>query len=456
MSASVSSRRSITGRLTIGAVVLVIVALIVGGVAITLALHRFVRAQVDQRLDLQIAAVAAALQPGADGRLELRGRVDAPPFDHRRSGWSWSARGPERGFSSSSLADSSFTPAHHGPRHGPPHDPDHPRPGPPGTLGDVDVVSRTLTTEVAGQPVTITATAPRRALRDPLREVLVPVALTLVGLGLLLGVGSVVLLRLGLRPLAAVRRAVEDVRHGRRERLPGEQPPELAPLVGELNALLDENAEGLRRARGHVANLGHALKTPLTSLALTLAHGPADAGRRRLVEEMERRIRHHLGRARAGAVGAPARVSTVVRPRLADLVGALAKIYAARGLAWSLDVDPAVAVACEPQDLDEMLGNLLDNACKWAAGRVRVGARHAGRSLEISVEDDGAGLPGERAPEALLPGRRLDESVPGDGFGLSICHELVELYGGELRLERAELGGLAARLTLPSAAPRAH
>ncbi|MFZ6185393.1 sensor histidine kinase [Nannocystis pusilla] len=453
MSKRATSRRSIAGRLTIGTVVLVIVALIVGGVAITLALHRFVRAQVDQRLDLQLVAVAAALQPGADGRLELRGRVDAPPFDHRGSGWSWRADSPGQTFSSSSLAGSSFTPAHHGPHPGPPHDADHPRPGPPGTLEEVEVVSRTLTTELSGLPVTITATAPLRALRDPLREVLTPVALMLIGLGLLLGVGSVVLLRLGLRPLAAVRRDVEEVRHGRLERLPDEQPLELMPLVDELNALLDENAEGLRRARGHVANLGHALKTPLTSLALTLEHEPADAERRGLVAEMDRCIRHHLGRARAGSVGAPARVSTAVRPRLDDLVAALAKIYAARGLVVTVEVDAAVAVACEPQDLDEMLGNLLDNACKWTSGRIRVGAHAVGRAVEFAVEDDGAGLPSERVPEALLPGRRLDESVPGDGFGLSICRELAELYGGELRLERSALGGLAARLVLPSAAP---
>lgn len=438
--------RSIAGRLAIGAVVLVIVAVVVGGLVVTLALQRFVRVQVDQRLDLQISAVAAALQPGADGRLELRGDVDTPPFDRARSGWAWQAVSDGRRFVSRSFGAVELEGVA---REGLPHERDRPRPGPPGSLAGVAVVSRAWTTTIAGQVVMITATAPQHALRDPLREVLVPVIAALGVLGLLLGVGSVVQLRIGLRPLVAIRRAVEDVRHGRRERLPGEQPPELASLVAELNALLDANAEGLRRARGHVANLGHALKTPLTGLLLSLGDSPAEGERRALVREMELRIRHHLGRARAGAVGGAVRVRTPVRARLDDLVAALAKIYAARGLVVEVEVAAEDAVACEPQDVDEMLGNLLDNACKWARGVVRVRARPAGRMLELVVEDDGVGLPEERAPEALLPGRRLDESVPGDGFGLSICRELAELYGGQLGLGRSEMGGLAVRLLLP-------
>lgn len=441
-------RSSISARLTLGACVLVALALVVGGVAITVAMRRFVRVQVDQRLDLQLSALTAALRPGADGRLELAGGVDAPPFDRDRGGWAWRVEAPQRRFTSRSLVDATLAlePAGPSPGH------DHPHPGPSGVLAGEAVVSRISTTERAGQPVTLIATAPVRALRDPLLEVVTPAVLTLFGLGLLLGVGAVVLLRLGLRPLAAVRRAVEEVRLGRRERVPDGQPRELAPLVDELNALLAENAEGLRRARSHVANLGHALKTPLTSLALALrAEEPAGSARLRLIDEMERCVRHHLGRARAGAAGAPLRVRTPVRPRVDDIVGALRKIYAARELELTVDVDAAAAVACEPQDVDEMLGNLLDNACKWAARGVRVGAVGSGRTLVITVEDDGAGLSPERAPEALLPGRRLDESVPGDGFGLSICRELAELYGGALQLERSPLGGLAARLGLPSA-----
>ncbi len=436
--------RSIVGRLALGTVVLVIAAVVVGGFGLTVVLQRFVRAHVDQRLDLQLAAVTTALQPGADGRLELRGELDTPPFDRPRSGWSWQARTPDRTYTSSSLADTLLTldtaDRHPAPEH------DRPRSGAGGMLTGVDVVSRTVTTTIAGHAVTLSATAPLHAVRDPVRQALLPVALTLLAFGLLLGVGSIVQLRIGLRPLVAMRRAVEDVRHGRREHLPPNQPPELAPLVDALNTLLAENAEGLRRARGHVANLGHALKTPLTSLALSLADSPAEA----LVHRMQQHIRHHLGRARTGATRAAVHVRTPVLPCLDDLVTALQKIYAMRGLRIQRTVDD-IAAACEAQDLDEMLGNLLDNACKWAHHRVDISARLDGRLFALTVADDGPGLPPERIPEALTPGRRLDESVPGDGFGLSICRELAELYGGDLTLDRAALGGLAVTLRLPLA-----
>jgi len=254
-----------------------------------------------------------------------------------------------------------------------------------------------------------------------------------------------------LRPLRRLRADLAAVAAGRLDRVPAEQPEEIRPVVAEMNALLDQNAEGLARARRHVANLAHGLKTPLTTLALALAEPgrDQDGSLRRLATLMDRRIRHHLGRAKAAAQDGPARARTEVLRHLVDFGDALAKIHAGKDVTFDVDVPADLTAACDPQDLDEMLGNLLDNAFKWSRGIVKVSAGEAGPDAVIAIEDDGAGLSDGEWAEALLPGRRLDESVPGYGFGLPITRELAELYGGALSLSRSHLGGLKAELRLP-------
>lgn len=294
--------------------------------------------------------------------------------------------------------------------------------------------------------------APEGELRGPLREALTSLALALGILGLCLLAGLAVQVRLGLAPLTRLRADLASVRSGRRERVPADQPAEIAPVVAELNALLDQNAQNLERARGHVANLAHALKTPLATLSMALAE-PArdpDGALRRQVDDMDRRVRHHLRRARAAALAGSARGRTALAPRLSDLRAALARIHAEKGAAIDLDVPEALAVSCEGQDLDEMLGNLVDNACRWCRARVRVSATTRDGAVAVVVEDDGPGLDPAAASAVMARGRRLDEGVPGHGFGLPITLELAELYGGGLSLGRSDLGGLRADLVLPA------
>jgi signal transduction histidine kinase len=222
--------------------------------------------------------------------------------------------------------------------------------------------------------------------------------------------------------------------------------------VTELNALLDQNARNLERARGHVANLAHALKTPLATLSMALAE-PArdpDGALRLQVDDMDHRVRHHLRRARAAALTGSARVRTPLAPRLTDLRDALARLYAEKGVAIGLAVPDDLAVSCEGQDLDEMLGNLVDNACRWCLGRVQVSAAARDGRVAVQVADDGPGLDPAAAEAVMARGRRLDEGVPGHGFGLPITLELAELYGGSLTLARSDLGGLQAELILPA------
>ena len=258
-------------------------------------------------------------------------------------------------------------------------------------------------------------------------------------------------MRVGLTPLGVLRDDLILVRTGRADRITGPQPSEIRPLVTELNTLLDQNAANLERARRHVANLGHGLKTPLATLTLALEEPGLDPqGKLRpLVVTMDRRIRHHLSRARAAALGGSVRSRTILAPAAADHAAVFAKLYLDKAIQFDVDIDPPIAVGCEAQDVDEMLGNLLANACKWATGQVRLKAAPNGRSVSLSVEDDGPGLTGPQAADVLRPGKRIDESMPGYGFGLPITQELAELYGGSLAMASSDLGGLMVSLSLP-------
>ncbi|UFX46249.1 sensor histidine kinase [Bradyrhizobium sp. 41S5] len=311
---------------------------------------------------------------------------------------------------------------------------------------------RILNVSASGVPATIVASAPRDAVLGPLWEAMRTLALSLAVLGIALIGAMLIQVRLGLRPLERLRRAVADVRSGLRERVPDAQPSEVQPLATELNALLVQNAANLDRARKHVSNLAHGLKTPLATLAIALQkQTPGSDDLHDLVVLMDRRIRHHLGRARSAALGGPVRTRTAVASRVADLALVLGKVNADKATTFVNTIPPGLSVACEQQDIDEMLGNVLENAFSWCRSKVLVRSSEDGRSAVIVVEDDGPGLSPEQMSAATQAGRRLDESSPGFGFGLSITRELAELYAGSLALDRSSLGGLQVAIRLPSA-----
>ncbi|GJE43770.1 sensor histidine kinase [Methylobacterium soli] len=437
---------SLQRRLVLAALVFITAALVVAGLAIGLILHRFVRGQLDSRLDSQIVALVSGLQEGPDGSPRLDRDRDGPPFDRPRSGWYWQVTRGGQILRSRSLRDGVID------LDGSPEGGDErPRPaegrGPRGEA----LILRVLTLPGPGQPTTILAAAPAAALQGPVRDALATLALALAVLGLCLMAGVAVQVRLGLRPLERLRGDLAEVRSGRRTRVPPKQPAEVRPLVAEINGLLDQNEANLERARMHVANLAHGLKTPLATLSLALANRPEpEAGLAGVVAAMDRQVRHHLRRARAAALGGPVRTRTELVGRVGDLAAALGRIHAAKAPTIAIDIAPGLAVTCDPQDLDEMLGNLIDNACQWCRSRVRVSAVVDAPHLHVLVEDDGPGLDAAARAEVLRHGLRLDESVPGNGFGLSITLELAELYGGGLALEPSDLGGLRARLRLPA------
>jgi signal transduction histidine kinase len=440
--------RSLSGRLLSVALALILVALLAAGVAMYFALHRFVQGQVDGRLDGQILSIRDALRVTPDGSLSLDPVANGPPFDRQHAGWYWKVMAPGVDLRSPSLGSDDFSLVGPLPEYRPkPVTADGTGPG------DEPLRVRAQRFRFEDRSVFISSSAPRHALEGPLREAMTPVALTLVVLALALMGGVLLQVRLGLRPLSQLTEDLQRVRTGRAERIYGAQPSEVAPLVAELNTLLDQNALNLERARRHVANLAHGLKTPLATLAVIMDERGwyADGRLRPLVMTMDRRIRHHLSRARLAALGGPERARTLLAPRVADHIGAFGKLFADKGLVYKIDIATDIAIACEAQDLDELLGNLLDNASKWARRRVVVGADRVGPMVEITIEDDGPGLSDQQAVDVMRAGHRLDESAPGYGFGLPITRELAELYGGAFALGRSELGGLRAGVTLPAA-----
>jgi signal transduction histidine kinase len=457
---------SLSRRLILGAGVFITAALVVAGVVILFALHRFVQGQIDQRLDSQILFLSSTLQMNNDGTIALTGAADGPPFDRMRHGWYWQIIGPKNVLTSRSLREAKLEIPDLSNRPPPPPPPPPPRdshddrPPPPGERPrpadgpgpDGDPLHfRIFNVTRGGAEVTIVATAPRDAVLGPLRSAMTTLAISLVALAIALVAAMLLQVRLGLRPLEDLRRAVADVRSGRIRAVPDDQPREIAPLVSELNTLLRQNAANLERARRHVANLAHGLKTPLATLAIAL---PKDGARahelRRLVETMEHRIRHHLGRARIAALGEPVNAQTQLAPRASDLGTVLCKINIERAIAFKGAIPDGLAVACEPQDVDEMLGNLMENAFRWARSKVEVSANSDdSEHVVIFIDDDGPGLQASDLTKALQVGQRLDETTSGFGFGLPIARELAELYGGSLDFAQSPYGGLRVAVRLP-------
>ena len=263
----------------------------------------------------------------------------------------------------------------------------------------------------------------------------------------------IMLVRLGLAPLNQVSQSLAAIREGRADHLEGPFPAEIQPLADELNALVAHNAEVVARARTHVANLAHFLKTPLSVIANEVqgATGPMAESVARQAQVMRRQVDHYLTRARTVASAKVIGARTEAAPMLGELTRALSKIYAPRGIRIERACPEGLSFRGDRSDFEEMVGNLLDNACKWAEGEVTVTVTpgKTGR-LTVTVGDDGPGLTEEQARRVVERGERLDETKPGSGLGLGIVKEIASLYGGTLTLGRSEAGGMAAVLDLPA------
>ena len=449
--------RSIHGRMIAISGIAILAALVLAGWFWAGTLERTITQGLDRRLDSEIAILASAIDP--------QGHVDRARIASRRGmlesepGWRWRITGPDGVWGSADFPPLSEphpplpgAPGEHGPPQVPPPpgptpvEPPHPAEG--RTEDGVRVHARQVTIQTARGPVTISAAAPRAVVAQPIRAAMVPLLAMLAGLGVLLAAASLLQLRLGLRPLRRLRDEVAAIRTGQRARVDEDQPAELRPLAIELNALAADSERALATARASAANLAHALKTPVATLALDLAGDPPRAAQ---VARIEDTIRHHLARARvqAGAV----RAVTALAPAIEGLTAAITRLHADRGVTLAAAIPGDLAVAMDPQDLDEVAGNLIDNAARHAHAAVHVQAQAEDRQIRLTVTDDGPGIAETDRIRATEAGTRLDERGDGHGFGLAIARELAELHGGRLILDEAKGGGLCATVLLPRATP---
>jgi signal transduction histidine kinase len=266
---------------------------------------------------------------------------------------------------------------------------------------------------------------------------------------------GLVSVRRGLAPLKVLRANLGAVHKGEEPRVQGVYPSEVQPLVEDLNSLLDHREQMVRRALAKAGDLAHGLKTPLAVLSQEADRAAADGQMEiagtigQQVDRMRRQIEYHLAHARAAASGAAPGARCPVSVSVDGLSRTLQRLYDGRGIAIEVTVAPEHAIRGQREDLDEMLGNLLDNACKWARSRVQVASCERADQVLITVDDDGPGLAPEMWDVVLQRGVRADEAAPGSGLGLAIVRELAELYGGSIALNRSPIGGLRAELRLP-------
>lgn len=436
-------RLSLHARLILVAVMTGIGALGFAGVAIGDVLEHVVRRNFNEKLDTQAQIVERAI--ASDGRLIEARVVPLPGFDRNDRGWGWRVEAPAgRWQGGESFYELEIR-------------------GPGRRRGPAEVNwGRARTRE--GEPLhvrqhivkrpqgeyRIETAGPLRVMARPLRAAMAPLLASLGLLGVGLAIASLIQLRVGLKPVRSLREAVARVRSGDDDHLPEDQPKEFLPLVQEVNALIEQNAAGLANARNHTANLAHGLKTPLATLALRLEREGSDEETRAIVAQLDKRIAHHLRRARSAAVGSGERARSELGQTVDDLRLAMGHVHADRAIEIESRVAGSVELAVDREDLDEILGNLMDNACRFAKARVRISSELAGARAIVRVEDDGPGIPDAELDQALTRGTRLDETSRGYGFGLGIVQEIANLYGGELALARSvELKGLCAQLILP-------
>jgi signal transduction histidine kinase len=279
-------------------------------------------------------------------------------------------------------------------------------------------------------------------------ELVLVLALGVLGLGMIVAI--VFQVRYGLRPLRQMLADLRSVREGATPRLSGRYPSEVAPLAEGMNEVLDKDSELIERARNHVGNLAHALKTPLAAMSAEVQDNANQSVLTDQVQVMRRLIERHLGRARASAGTGRLGMKTPVRSVAEAVWAVLAKVYREHRLVIEIDVPADAAFRGHREDLEAIFGNLLQNACKWARHQILVSAYESGDKLVIRIEDDGPGISAEQAADFVERGKRLDEKAPGWGLGLSIVSDLVHLNGGELKFSKSELGGLCVSVALPS------
>ncbi|MGB3272420.1 MAG: sensor histidine kinase [Xanthobacteraceae bacterium] len=451
---------SLATRLFLSATVWVVAILVVTGVILSSVYRGATERAFDRRLNLYLRTVITEVnlpEESSDRQLQALGE---PLFDLPLSGWYWQIartdgdKGEVRVSRSlwdkrlPSLENSGIALSDSGVRMG-------------YVAGPESQVLRMVERPVdlgADGKFLVAVAGDATEIFDETRAFDVYLGVTFLALGVVLVLTTIFQVRFGLAPLKRISDSLANIRSGRAERLEGNFPVEIAPLARETNALLDANRGIVQRARTHVGNLAHAIKTPLSVIVNEASGRAGDPLAAKVLEQsavIRDQVTHYLERASIAARVTVVGTVTEVAPVLDALRRTMEKIHRERSLTLTVECPSGVRFRGERQDLEEMAGNLVDNACKWGRSKVTViVVLHAGpggaERLRIVVDDDGPGLSPSEREQAARRGQRLDQSKPGSGLGLSIVTELAALYGGSLSLGSAPIGGLRAELVLPA------
>jgi signal transduction histidine kinase len=450
---------SLALRLFLSATALVAAILLITGVVLSSLYRDAVERSFDRRLAVYLRTLVADLAAPEEVNAKFPQSLSEPLFELPLSGWYWQVTridpGKHEVRSSRSLWDGGL-----------PHLEDFKiKAGPDGSRSGyiqapedqrLRQVERTIDLGEEGHYLVAVA-GDAAEINQETRSFDQALAITFSILAAVLLLTTMFQVRFGLAPLKRITNSLAAIRAGHAERLAGEFPEEIAPLARETNALIETNKEIVERARTHVGNLAHALKTPLSVMVNEASARPRDPLAEKVLEQadiMRDQVARHLERARLAARLTVVGSLTDVDPVVTALARTMEKIHRDRGITVEVRTDEHARFRGERPDLEEMLGNLVDNACKWAASRVTIEVvreqRGGEQVVHIVVDDDGRGLSPSEREQVAHRGNRLDESKPGSGLGLSIVLELAGLYGGQLNLGTAPLGGLRAELVLPA------
>ena len=446
---------SLTGRLVISAVVWSFVALVVGGFVLSFAFRSYVLTDVDKRLELLLDTLVGISEVSPQGEFRFNQPLADQRFVAPYSGWYWQVSTEEmEPLRSRSLWDFALDARHEqrsfSLRYSIVAGPD----GQQLRMAEHDIIlpeaEQVFHYQIASNMAEVQAAINRFnwLLVSALALILLTVTLALV-----------IQVSYGLRPLRQIKRDLADVRAGRAARLASADDPklpqDLKPVVEEINGLIDQNDKLVQRARTHVGNLAHALKTPLSVIQNAVDGDDSERGTTiaRQTTEIRVHVDHHLKRARIAGGGSG--IGLPVCDRINKLANAVAVIAGDKQLKMSVECDPKLMFDGEKEDFDELLGNLLDNAAKWAVSQVSVKVARLEEGLrrpmlEILVSDDGPGVPVDKRDSMFDRGQRLDEQMPGTGLGLAIVRDIADMYGGNVKLSTAPIGGLGVRLLLPA------
>lgn len=451
-------RNSLRIRLLTGTLIWIVVSILVAGWGLGKLFHQHVEAQFDAELKNHLDQLTAQLVLNGGDQPRVRSPLSDPRLNKPLSGLYWQidemtaagAGSVSTVLRSRSLWDESLAVPGDTVADGEVHR--HRIDGPQGAA--LRVVERSVT--VDEHSLRLMVAANESFMAAPVAEFKghLWIALSILGFGLTVAASMQVVV--GLAPLRSMQDALARVRHGDASNMEGSFPNEILPLVNEFNSVLAQNAKVVERARTQAGNLAHALKTPLSVLA-NAANAPGTRNDKLAcfvtsqVDAIRRHVDYHLSRAQAAASTQVPGMRTDVASAIDGLVRVMQRVHAERHLEFVvLPGDASLAFRGEEQDLQEMLGNLIDNAAKWARSRIEIQVSQEAGRLGVKIDDDGKGVAEAERERVLKRGVRADEHVPGTGLGLAITMDLAQMYGGDLVLNASPLGGLQVSLLLPA------